>query len=782
VRIQALLAILVLTVASASASATTIVPTTTLSAETGNNTSAADTWTTSANGDVQSGNVSKVDHHTLLYPGATTPIYTNIMYWFGKSNHIPVGYNSGDLEQVRKQVDDHLSRGLNGTIVDWYGTGHPLDNDATIAMMKYAESLPGQPFKFAIMEDKGALGRCAKTLGCDVNEQLITDLTYIYKTFATSPAYMTVDRHPAVFFFGVDQYGVDWHYVKKNVPGNMVYVFENQSSFTNVHADGAYAWVQPYTTAPTDWNAAYLDNYYLTANRYSMGHNWGATYKGFDDSLASWSLNRITNQDCGQTWLKTWEETNKYYSEKNPLEAMQIVTWNDYEEGTEIETGIDNCVAVSGSMAGSTLNWTISGGLENTIDHYEIFASLDGENLASLASVAAGIHSLDISQFDLDPAGYSLFVKAVGRPSITNKMSEPVAFMGGAPSGTASAMSLNLTTTSGIAPVTVGASIARHISAAAANDAQIDFGDGTVVRSTSAEHVYTVPGTYLVTATTTNRAGKVRRDSKQVVVTTNQAPIAAIALDVMNGIAPATVTATTAGSTDPDGTIVASSIDFGDGTPLSSGSAASHVYASAGTYKVTATVVDDHGARSSTTTTVTLGRPLLRIWRPIMGSSSLSQVHVAATAFLPSDRTLTNMTVYVDDQPAFETPASSLDTWLTMPLGTHTVVVKAADDQGTTYRDMAIVTVKTDAGLTVSSPAPNDTVSGSAHFVADAAAPLDAGITGMLIYVDGAERYFVHVGKIDTVVPLDPGQHAVVVQAWDSKGTLYEWNSTLTVK
>src|SRR5206468_6358309 len=116
VRIQALSAILALTLAATSAAATTIVPTTTLSVETGNNTSAADTWTTSVNGDVQSGNVSQVDHHTLLYPGSTTPIYTNIMYWFGKSNHVPVGYNSGDPVQVRKQVDDHLSRGLNGTI------------------------------------------------------------------------------------------------------------------------------------------------------------------------------------------------------------------------------------------------------------------------------------------------------------------------------------------------------------------------------------------------------------------------------------------------------------------------------------------------------------------------------------------------------------------------------------------------------------------------------------------------------------------------------------------
>ena len=74
---------------------------------------------------------------------------------------------------------------------------------------------------------------------------------------------------------------------------------------------------------------------------------------------------------------------NSFYNSGNQLAAMQLVTWNDYEEGTEIESGIDNCVAVSAAMTGNSLQWKVTGN-ENTIDHYVVYISTDGQNLMSL--------------------------------------------------------------------------------------------------------------------------------------------------------------------------------------------------------------------------------------------------------------------------------------------------------------------------------------------------------------------------------------------------------------
>ena len=100
-----------------------------------------------------------------------------------------------------------------------------------------------------------------------------------------------------------------------------------------------------------------------------------------------------------------------------------MVTWHDYEEGTEIQTGIDNCLTVSASVSGHILNWSVAD--ESTLDHYTAYISADGQNLMPLGDFPVGTHSLDLSAFGFAPGTYTVFVKAVGLPSIVNQMSPP---------------------------------------------------------------------------------------------------------------------------------------------------------------------------------------------------------------------------------------------------------------------------------------------------------------------------------------------------------------------
>jgi hypothetical protein len=130
-------------------------------------------------------------------------------------------------------------------------------------------------------------------------------------------------------------------------------------------------------------------------------------------------------QGCGQTWLATFAEVGKHYSASHQLESLQINTWNDYEEGTEIETGIDNCVKVSASMSGGTLSWSLSG-KENTVDHYSIYISKDGQNLMKLTEAKVGTRSLNVGNYSLASGTYYLYVKAVGRATFRNQISSAV--------------------------------------------------------------------------------------------------------------------------------------------------------------------------------------------------------------------------------------------------------------------------------------------------------------------------------------------------------------------
>src|ERR1700693_2101523 len=83
-----------------------VVPTTTLAAQTSNNTSAANGFTNQTNGNRGAGSISKIDVHSLLYAGATTKVYAALMMWFGASNHMSVGYSSTDPAQIKLQVED----------------------------------------------------------------------------------------------------------------------------------------------------------------------------------------------------------------------------------------------------------------------------------------------------------------------------------------------------------------------------------------------------------------------------------------------------------------------------------------------------------------------------------------------------------------------------------------------------------------------------------------------------------------------------------------------------
>ena len=589
----------------ASFSATQIVPTTTLAAETGNNTSTSPTFLGTTNGNIAgNNNISKADAATLLYPGSTTKIYAHLMPWFGGTNHLNVGYASDDPAQVTRQVNDMLSRGLAGAIIDWYGPNNTRLNNASIYVKQESEKRTN--FEFAIMEDKGALNACANTAGCDVTGRMIQDLVYAYNTFEQSPAYMRVGGRPLVFFFGVDAYTLDWTRVRNGVPGNPIFIFRNNGAFTHAQTGGGFGWTG-LSSDPNNMGLGYLDSFYSTALKYPSLQSVGSSYKGFDDSIASWGSMRLLNQQCGQTWLSTMAESGKYYSSSNQLPWLQLVTWNDYEEGTALETGINNCVSVAAAVAGNTLSWTITG-QANTIDHYTVFISLDGTNLMPLVDVAAGTTSLNMGSFSLASGAYKLFVKAVGRPFLTNKMSAAVNYT---VTNLPPTVSLSATPTSGTAALLVSANTAGSTDPdGTIASTKLDFGDGTILNAASGSHSYTAAGNYALKATVTDNMGASASTTATITVqgAANQPPIAKLSVTPSSGTAALTVTASTAGSSDPDGTIASTKIDFGDGAVLNAASG-THVYSVAGTFVVKATVTDNAGASASATATVTVQAP-----------------------------------------------------------------------------------------------------------------------------------------------------------------------------
>jgi hypothetical protein len=393
------------------------------------------------------GNVSKINIKTLLYSGATTRVGFHFMPWFKNplsgSGHINVGYNSNDQTQVDAQIADMKSRGGDWTVVDWYGQGGMAwstgtathHNQVTAKVKTGCESTSGMDF--CICVDVGAIPAATT----DKQGALISELNYIAATYYGSSKYLRWGGRPVVHFFGLEAYDSDinWDAVRTFVNGNPLFIFRNsvgiRASYADGQSNGGFAW--PATSVDSGSDLAgtrYLDDFYKVAKANPLQLVFGCGWGGFNGTLtasAAWSLNKHIAQQNGLTLLQTVAKVNSYYNTSNQLPFLMFV-WNDIEEGNALEFGIENGASVTASMSTDTLNWSVSGGSgTQTVNHFTVLYGTDGSNFTVLNNFATSTLSLDLATaLSSAPSGtYKLRVKAYGKPSIRNKMSNEVTWV-----------------------------------------------------------------------------------------------------------------------------------------------------------------------------------------------------------------------------------------------------------------------------------------------------------------------------------------------------------------
>jgi PKD repeat protein len=119
----------------------------------------------------------------------------------------------------------------------------------------------------------------------------------------------------------------------------------------------------------------------------------------------------------------------------------------------------------------------------------------------------SGSYARELSTLGLDPAKtYTLYVQAIGKPSLKNHFSNAVTF---APANRPPNAVISVNPASGTAPLNVTASTALSADAdGSIASSTLEFGDGSaLVAGSSATHTYSAAGTYTVTATVTDNLG-----------------------------------------------------------------------------------------------------------------------------------------------------------------------------------------------------------------------------------------------------------------------------------
>jgi len=213
----------------------------------------------------------------------------------------------------------------------------------------------------------------------------------------------------------------------------------------------------------------------------------------------------------------------------------------------------------------------------------------------------------------LSAGAYYLTVDGVGAGDLTTGYSDYASIGQYSISGTLVASSaqspvaaVSANPTSGTTPLTVSfSSINSRDPDGTITSYSWNFGDGSSSTDPNPVHIYNSAGTFTAVLTVRDDSGLT--DTESVVITAspsaNQSPIAVAGANRTSGYAPLAINFSSAGSYDPDGTIVSYLWSFGDGTSVNQANP-SYTYNNAGNYTATLTVTDNGGATRSSSVTI----------------------------------------------------------------------------------------------------------------------------------------------------------------------------------
>ena len=249
-------------------------------------------------------------------------------------------YDSGDDQALECQVLLMKLAGLDGVIIDWYGTrdfnDYAENHEHTRKLIPW---LKKAGLRFALCYEDQAIGQMKLQAGDDVKQGLL-DLQWAEKYWFNDEAYVKQNGRPVLLVFGPQHFKRgQWDQLREALPSKpMLFGLPHLSKAHGM--DGCYGWppVSGGKAISTEKWHQELDALYARGKAGEVVI--ASAFPGFQDIYKQAGVHDSYGSIAprsGQTLAESLD-----MAMKSNAALIQIATWNDYGEGTVIEPTRNN--------------------------------------------------------------------------------------------------------------------------------------------------------------------------------------------------------------------------------------------------------------------------------------------------------------------------------------------------------------------------------------------------------------------------------------------------------
>jgi hypothetical protein len=242
-------------------------------------------------------------------------------------------YDSGDPDVLEYHALLMKLAGIDGVVVDWYGTVDYLDYASIHRHVSaLADVATRIGLEFAVCYEDQTVPKLVASGRIPATERVQharNEIDRIRSSWFAKPTYLKVDGRPVLLSFGQDGLTeAEWTQALAAGKEGILYLSEHKR---RAAAAGAFDWPVP----PDGVKAQ--DALLREAGKWPVA--MAVAYPRFHDIYEQAGLHKSygrINDDGGKTFVLTFE---KALASKLPL--IQICTWNDWGEGTMIEPSVE---------------------------------------------------------------------------------------------------------------------------------------------------------------------------------------------------------------------------------------------------------------------------------------------------------------------------------------------------------------------------------------------------------------------------------------------------------